>query len=114
MSGKTPNFTPSPIKQKGTWFEDLICEIRLHKVLPSIKAFKNPRVLDVGCGFEARLLRAIEPYIAKGVGIDFKAPQIHSQKLQTLSYFFEEKAKFEPNFAQNLAKTGGGERPRFA
>lgn len=78
---------------RDNFIDKIIRIIRLKQVLPSIKAFENPRVLDVGCGFEARLLREIEPYIAKGVGIDFKAPKIHTKKLETFSYFFEEKGE---------------------
>jgi 2-polyprenyl-3-methyl-5-hydroxy-6-metoxy-1,4-benzoquinol methylase len=41
------------------------------------------RMLDIGCGWEARLLKTVEPYIAEGVGIDFKAPEINSGKIRT-------------------------------
>jgi len=36
----------------------------------------NARVLDIGCGWEARLLKAVEPLIGRGEGIDFKAPAL--------------------------------------
>lgn len=45
----------------------------------------------MGCGWEARLLKEVEPFITKGIGIDFKAPNINSKKLHTFSYFFESK-----------------------
>ena len=84
---------------KEALLESTLRKMRLARVLPSIQAFSNPSVLDIGCGWEARLLHEIEPYIARGVGIDFKAPEIRTEKLHTFSYFFEPK---------DFAKTGGG------
>ena len=84
---------------KEALLESTLRKMRLARVLPSIQAFSNPSVLDIGCGWEARLLHEIEPYIASGVGIDFKAPEIRTEKLHTFSYFFEPK---------DFAKTGGG------
>ena len=86
---------------KEALLESTLRKMRLARVLPSIQAFSNPSVLDIGCGWEARLLHEIEPYIASGVGIDFKAPEIRTEKLHTFSYFFEPK---------DFAKTGGGGR----
>lgn len=76
---------------KEAILEPLLRKMRLGKVLPSLREFDNPRVLDIGCGWEARLLKEIEPYIAQGVGIDFKAPNLQSDKLTTFGYFFEAK-----------------------
>ncbi|WP_300451096.1 hypothetical protein [Helicobacter mastomyrinus] len=76
---------------KEALLEKTLRKMRLGRVLPTIKQFKNPSVLDVGCGWEARLLKEIEPFIYKGVGIDFKAPIIQTQKIHTFSYFFESK-----------------------
>lgn len=100
---------------KETFIDKLLRQMRLNRVLGSIKEFSNPRLLDVGCGFEARLLREVEPYISKGVGIDFKAPKLDSNKLQTISYFFEQKEGLESNTKDsiNVLKIGGGESCRF-
>lgn len=76
---------------KEALLESLLRQMRLSRVLPTIKSFSNPHVLDVGCGWEARLLKEIAPFIAKGVGIDFKAPDIQTDKLHTFAYFFESK-----------------------
>jgi SAM-dependent methyltransferase len=35
-----------------------------------IGGYRNPDVLDIGCGFEASLLRHLRPSIGSGVGID--------------------------------------------
>lgn len=91
---------------KEALLESTLRKMRLARVLPSIQAFSNPSVLDIGCGWEARLLHEIEPYIAHGVGIDFKAPEIRTEKLHTFSYFFE--AKEKGALDSSLAKTGGG------
>lgn len=86
---------------KEALLEPLLRQMRLSRVLPTIKTFSNPNVLDIGCGWEARLLKEIEPFIAKGVGIDFKAPQIHTNKIHTFAYFFEAK--------ENATINGGGD-----
>jgi len=54
-------------------------------------------LLDVGCGWEARFLKAVEPYIASGVGIDFKAPDLETAKLKTISATLNDKLPFEDN-----------------
>lgn len=92
-------------------FDKLLRTMRLARVLPSIKSFDNPRLLDIGCGFEARLLREVEGYIAKGVGIDYKAPDIRTDKLHTFSYVFE--SKHELGLKASSRQMGGG-RHRFS
>ena len=76
---------------KEAILEPLLRKMRLSRVLPTIKSFNKPNVLDVGCGWEAKLIQEIEPFIAKGVGVDFKAPSIRTDKIHTFSYFFESK-----------------------
>ena len=88
-------------------FDKLLRTMRLARVLPSIKSFDNPRLLDIGCGFEARLLREVEGYIAKGVGIDYKAPDIRTDKLHTFSYVFE--SKHELGLKASSRQMGGGQ-----
>ncbi|WP_237416390.1 hypothetical protein [Helicobacter saguini] len=90
---------------KEAILEPLLRKMRLSRVLDSIKEFENPILLDIGCGWEARLLKEIEPNIDFGVGIDFKAPAINTDKIATFSYFFESKD------ANNTG--GGGKAPRF-
>ena len=74
---------------KESIFDKILRQMRLRQIVPHLREFDNPRVLDVGCGWEARLLRQIEPFIAKGVGIDFKAPEIETEKLSVFGYVFE-------------------------
>lgn len=87
---------------KEALLESTLRKMRLNRVLPTIKSFKNPNVLDIGCGWEARLLKEIEPHIAKGIGIDFKAPAINTDKIQTFAYYFESKD------SQSVGFNGGG------
>lgn len=79
--------------------EPLLRKMRLAKVLPTIKAYPNCNLLDIGCGWEAKLLKSVEPYIASGVGIDFKAPEIADAngggKLRTISMTLEKELPFE-------------------
>lgn len=63
--------------------EPLLRSLRIRRVLPFIQRHENCRLLDVGCGWEARFLREVEPYIASGAGVDFKAPKLVEGKLST-------------------------------
>ena len=99
---------------KESIFDKILREMRLRQIKAHLSEFENIRLLDVGCGWEARLLKAVEPFIAKGIGIDFKAPNINSEKLHTFSYFFEPKDdKFiESNLnciKNSESATGGGD-----
>jgi 2-polyprenyl-3-methyl-5-hydroxy-6-metoxy-1,4-benzoquinol methylase len=75
--------------------EPLLRKMRLKQVLPYLRQYPNCRLLDIGCGWEAKLLRAVEPYIASGIGVDFKAPDIKTEKLETLSLTLHDKLPFE-------------------
>lgn len=52
-------------------------------------------MLDIGCGWEAKLLIQFEPYIRSGVGVDFKAPNIKTEKLETHSIQLSDALPFE-------------------
>jgi len=64
--------------------EPFLRTLRIRRVLPCIRRHANCRLLDIGCGWEARFLRAVEPYIASGTGVDFKAPEVNTEKLRTV------------------------------
>jgi len=64
--------------------EPLLRKMRLGRVLPFIKLYPECHVLDIGCGWNAKLLMTIRPFISKGTGIDFKAPTIHDTKISTI------------------------------
>jgi 2-polyprenyl-3-methyl-5-hydroxy-6-metoxy-1,4-benzoquinol methylase len=69
--------------------------MRIARVLPHLKRYPHCTLLDVGCGVEAKLLRELEPHIEKGVGIDFKAPRVHTAKIQTIVATLDDKLPFE-------------------
>jgi 2-polyprenyl-3-methyl-5-hydroxy-6-metoxy-1,4-benzoquinol methylase len=75
--------------------EPLLRRARLARALPVIREYPQCSLLDVGCGWQARLLRDVEPYIARGVGIDRKAPAFESGKLTTIRTELEATLPFE-------------------
>lgn len=68
--------------------------MRLRQVLPFLKQYPNCRLLDIGCGWEARLLRTAEPLVSEGIGVDFKAPRIDEPKIKTFELMLEQKLPF--------------------
>lgn len=77
--------------------EPLLRKLRMKRILPSIKQYPKCRLLDVGCGWDAVLLREVEPYIDSGVGIDLKAPSIFSGKIKTYQAVLEGSLSFPDN-----------------
>ena len=75
--------------------EPILRKMRIKQVLPFIQKYDNCHLLDVGCGWEALLLHELEPYIKKGVGIDFKAPAIKTAKIETIQASFEKVLPFK-------------------
>ena len=75
--------------------EPLLRKMRIAQILPTLRRFHDCRMLDVGCGWEARLLREVEPYIAQGIGIDFKAPNVQTEKIRTLQVTLDKTLPFE-------------------
>ena len=65
--------------------EPLLRRMRVRRVLPVLARHPDCHLLDVGCGAKAALLRAVEPHVARAVGIDVKAPAIASGKLSTIA-----------------------------
>ena len=68
---------------------------RIKMVKPTIEKYNNCKLLDIGCGWEARFLKSIEDYIEYGVGIDFKPPELKTEKLETIKITLENKLPFE-------------------
>ena len=75
--------------------EPILRKMRLKQVLPYLRQYPNCKLLDIGCGWQAKLLRSVEPYIASGIGVDFKAPAISTDKIKTLSLTLQDKLPFE-------------------
>lgn len=77
------NFIAKVHLVKEPILEPLLRRLRIRRILPIIARYPACRLLDIGCGWEARFLREVEPHISKGVGIDFKAPEIKTGKIET-------------------------------
>lgn len=72
------------IQKRESLLEPFLRMWRIRRVLPFIKMLPDCRLLDIGCGWEARFLREVAPHIGKGVGIDPKAPPLEDDsKLMT-------------------------------
>lgn len=82
---------------KEPFLEPILRKIRIRKVLPVIKKYPGCRLLDIGCGWDYKLLKTVEPYITRGVGVDFKAKQSTSQKTKTFQTKLTTTLPFEDN-----------------
>lgn len=80
---------------KETILDKFLRKYRIRMVKPTIEKYNNCRLLDVGCGWEAKLLKSIENYIDYGVGIDFKPPKLKTKKLETIKSVLEKELPFE-------------------
>jgi ubiquinone/menaquinone biosynthesis C-methylase UbiE len=74
--------------------EPILRNVRLRRVKDYVSDLHFSALLDIGCGWEARLLIELEPYLSKRVGIDFKAPSINTEKLETQSVVLEKNLPF--------------------
>lgn len=79
------------------YLEPFLRQQRLRRVMPYLMRYEGCRMLDIGCGWDARLLKAAVPHIGTGVGIDFKAPRINSEKITTISLTLNDNLPFEDN-----------------
>ncbi len=85
--------------------EPLLRQMRINRVLPHIENIRkknNCHLLDVGCGWEAKFLYEIAPYIitedentGSVCGIDFKAPYINKNNFTTISARIDKKLPFQ-------------------
>lgn len=80
---------------KETILDKFLRKYRIRMVKPTIEKYNNCKLLDIGCGWEAKLLKSIENYIDYGVGIDFKPPKLKTKKLETIESVLEKELPFE-------------------
>lgn len=80
---------------KEPFMEPILRRARLNRVMPWISTYSKPDLLDIGCGWEAKLLIQLEPHIRSGVGVDFKAPNIKTDKLETYSVHLSDALPFK-------------------
>jgi len=80
---------------KEAILEPLLRRLRIKRVLPTLKRYPGCRLLDIGCGWDAKFLRSVEPFIAHGCGMDFKAPSITTEKIHTLEITLDKTLPFK-------------------
>jgi cyclopropane fatty-acyl-phospholipid synthase-like methyltransferase len=49
--------------------ELILRALRVKRILPVIKQYPDCRLLDVGCGWDYRLLKEAKPFIKSSIGI---------------------------------------------
>ncbi|MEI0593479.1 class I SAM-dependent methyltransferase, partial [Brachyspira pilosicoli] len=76
---------------KETILDVFLRKYRINMVKSTIIKYNDCKLLDIGCGWEARFLKSIENYISYGVGVDFKPPELKTDKLETIKLTLENK-----------------------
>jgi len=77
--------------------ESFLRKMRINKIIPIIKKYPNSKILDIGCGFNYKLLLEVEAYINEGHGIDFKVPELKRGKIKTKQIKISDKLPFNEN-----------------
>lgn len=77
--------------------ESFLRKMRINKIIPIIKKYPNSKILDIGCGFNYKLLLEVEAYINEGYGIDFKVPELKRGKIKTKQIKISDKLPFNEN-----------------
>lgn len=68
----------SHFENKEPFFENFLCELRFKKVIPHIPS--KSRVLDVGCGYQGKLLLKIKDKLSSGFGVDISVNTENKQE----------------------------------
>jgi ubiquinone/menaquinone biosynthesis C-methylase UbiE len=74
--------------------EPILRRLRIRKVLPTIRQYPDCHLLDIGCGWDCRLLKTVAPFIGFGVGIDFKVQELELAKIKTIRMMITETLPF--------------------
>ena len=90
---------PLPIRVQRSYVNEALLEPvlrrwRISRVLPVLRQHPACCLLDIGCGWDARLLKSVEPYVSRAVGVDFKAPILATEKLRTVTATLTDKLPF--------------------
>lgn len=67
------NRTCAHFENKEPFFEKILSDLRFGKIVRHIP--QNAHILDLGCGFDGKLLRKIRKMISSGVGVDISVNQ---------------------------------------
>jgi len=80
-------------EREEPYLEKFLRDWRFRKIRPHIP--KGSRVLDIGCGFDGKLLENIEPHIKSAVGIDLSVNEdAQSEKIKLLRHDLNLKLPF--------------------
>ncbi len=66
------------------FLEPILRQLRIRRVLPTIRRYPDCCLLDIGCGWDYRLLTILEPFIKSGIGIDCKVEELENGKIKTI------------------------------
>ncbi len=80
---------------KEAYLEHFLRQMRKKQVLREFPKKEKISLLDIGCGWNAELLRDLESHIYRGVGVDFKAPNIATPKITTLKVHLNQELPFK-------------------
>lgn len=53
--------------------------------MPTTRLEPDCCLLDIGCGWDYRLLTTLEPFIKSGIGIDYKVEELENGKIKTIN-----------------------------
>jgi ubiquinone/menaquinone biosynthesis C-methylase UbiE len=76
------------------FLEPILRQLRIRRVLPTIHRYPDCHLLDIGCGWDYRLLRAIKPFLKSGVGIDYKVQEMENDKIKTIKMIIADALPF--------------------
>jgi ubiquinone/menaquinone biosynthesis C-methylase UbiE len=86
----------SHFENEEPFFEKFLCEFRFRKIVKYIPA--NSKILDVGCGYNGKLLYKIKDKIKAGFGIDISVNQEHrDDKITLIKHNLTQPLPFENN-----------------
>lgn len=86
----------SHFENKEPFFEKFLCELRFRMVVKHIPA--NSKMLDVGCGYNGKLLYKIKEKISAGFGIDISVNKIsRDEKIVLIEHDLACPLPFEDN-----------------
>ena len=88
--------TNAHFEKKEPFLEEILYKLRFQKVIKSIPP--GSKVLDLGCGFNGKLLKKIEEKISLGVGIDISVnSQNKSSKIKLIAHDLNYPLPFSEN-----------------
>ncbi len=76
------------------FLETILRQLRVRRVLPTLKRYPDCHLLDIGCGWDYRLLRTVEPFVKNGIGIDYKVQEMDNGKIKTIKMIMTDALPF--------------------